>query len=260
MKTWPRIESVANQRVVDLERKVRRGEIMLVEGEKLISEALRAGSRLDSVFSTEDSLDSEVLSEADREGVEIVWVSGRILEKLTELRESRGLIALAPVPEMLPLEVLPESSPLVLGLDGVQDPANVGVILRSFLAFGGKEVILLPGTASPFSAKAIRSSAGAVFHLLFFRLDASSDVATLAGENGRTLLGLSAHQGEPPSGHRIHDSAILFVGSEGHGLSRDTEDCLHAFVRIPMPGGTESLNAAVAASIVLYELSRETLD
>lgn len=150
--------------------------------------------------------------------------------------------------------MLPRSTELILGLDGIQDPANVGVILRSFLAFGGREVVLMPGTASPYSAKALRASSGAA-HLLFFRLRSPATSRLLGPRKGGPSWDCPAHQGEPPRNFDARQSCMLFVGSEGHGLWQETEDCLDGFVRIPMPGGTESLNAAVAASIVLYELS-----
>lgn len=99
MKVPSRIESVSNPRIIDLERRIRRGETMLVEGEKLISEAFRAGSRLDSILVTAEAIDTEVVYEATREGSKILEVSSRVLERLTDLPSSRGVAAVAPVPE-----------------------------------------------------------------------------------------------------------------------------------------------------------------
>jgi RNA methyltransferase, TrmH family len=131
----------------------------------------------------------------------------------------------------------------LLVLDGVQDPGNVGAIARTAAAAGAPALVVLPGTADPFGAKAIRASAGHVFNLVVAE-------AGWADLEGLRCLGASA-TGSPLEGSELDRAEAIVLGSEAHGLSRPLET-----VALPMAAGVESLNVAAAAAVLLYEVRR----
>jgi RNA methyltransferase, TrmH family len=139
------------------------------------------------------------------------------------------------------------TGPLCVALWGVGDPGNVGTILRSALAFGAASVALGPGCADPFGPKAVRASMGAVFHVPVAR-------ASTPDELPRPAIALAARQGEPLSGPL--DAATLVVGAERTGLPDDVVAGCDRVAHLPIAQASESLNAAMAATVALYEVTR----
>ncbi len=162
-----------------------------------------------------------------------------VLARLADTDTPRGPVAVMPIP---PWEPIPPGDLLVLV--EVSDPGNVGTIVRSAAAFE-LGVVIGPGTADPWSPKVLRAAAGAHFRTTVSRVDGPGEltdhrlVATLVNE------GLTPEEmGEGPW--------AFLIGNESHGLDREWASAAHVKVRIPMPGGTESLNAGMAASIIAY--------
>ena len=213
--------------------------IVLLEGPRVIRQAVAAGVRLDVLALREgDELDVE----ADRTMV----MSRALFNSLSTTESPQGAIAIGrsgPVEAGRALAAARSAGwPLVV-LDGVQDPGNVGAIARSAAAAGAVALLVLPGSADPFGPKAIRASAGHVFHLTV-AAGTWDDIAGLA------KIGASA-AGGPLAGGRLELAEALIFGSEAHGLSRDIPS-----VALPMADGVDSLNVAAAAAILLYELRR----
>jgi len=144
------------------------------------------------------------------------------------------------------------AGPLCVYLHGVGDPGNVGAILRSAQAFGAGSVVLGPGTADPFGPKAVRASMGAVFTMPMARVREDDPAALLAALPGRTIA-LAAGGGTPLAGP-LADEATILIGAERDGLPPELLAASDEQCRIPI--GTESLNAAMAATVALYELTR----
>ena len=253
-----RIESPANPRIAAAVRAAREGKALVLEGARMLVDALDAGLVPDVVFAASDlaPVDTVAVDRARRAGVEIVEVSPRALSRLSDLGSTRALVALAPVPS----STLPAlaGSRLVLLLDGLQDPANVGAILRAAEAFGAGGVVLTPGTASPFAQKAFRASAGSALRVPVVSNVLSTEAVTWVRATGATLAGADAHDGREPDTLEALAPLVLAIGSEGHGLSAPVFDALDLRVRIPVSPRVESLNAAVATGILLYALSPKT--
>ena len=149
------------------------------------------------------------------------------------------------------------TSPLLLLLDGVQDPGNLGTLLRSAAALRASGAVLLPGCCDAFNAKAVRAARGACFRLPLWRAT-WPQLAQLAGACGATVLGADP-RGDPQGAQRVAASrgtqpVWLALGAEGPGLTQDARD-LCTPVAVPGAGGMESLNVAAAGSILLYILS-----
>ena len=144
---------------------------------------------------------------------------------------------------------------LFLLLDEVQDPANVGAILRSGEAFGVAAALLTPGCAWPFSPRVLRASAGSAFRLPVVAHVDPADVVAWARGHGIVLAGAAAHGGTPPAILAGVRPLALVIGSEGHGISPGIGAALDHRVTLPLAGRVDSLNAAVAAGVLLHVLS-----
>jgi TrmH family RNA methyltransferase len=229
-----------------------------VEGVRVVEEALDGG--IDLKFAVvsptlEDSKRGRALAERLHAVTTVRQVSERDLRALTETDAPQGVIAVARIPSYTLAEQRPQARARVLVLDAVQDPGNLGTLIRSADAFGAACVISLPGTVDYWNSKVVRSAAGATFHLPL--INAREDEvwswleANQFGIYGADMNGQDARSAET-SGR-----VALIVGNEGSGLRKDTRAHVQHAIAIPMPGRAESLNVAVAAAILLYELSRD---
>lgn len=250
-----RIDSPSNPRVAFAVRAVREGEAILLEGSRALFDALDADVVPEVVFVASElaPVDADAAERARRAGADVVEVSSRVLARLSDLESTRALVSLAPVPSARLADLAGRR--LVLLLDGLQDPANVGAILRAAEAFDAGGVLLTPGTASPFAPKAFRASAGSALRVPVVRNLLSTEAVEWARRTGATLAGADAHGGEDPATLRGVSPLLLVIGSEGHGLSAPVVAALDRRIRIPLAPRVESLNAAVAAGILLYALS-----
>ncbi len=148
-----------------------------------------------------------------------------------------------------------QAGPL-LAIAGVQDPGNLGTILRSAEAFGARGVVLGEGTVSPFNPKVVRASAGSVFRLPTVRAKLS-DALDRMKALGLRLVATASHKGTPLDQAKLSGPLAIFIGSEGAGVSRDLIKAMDEVVAIPHAPQVESLNVGVATSIVLYEVARQ---
>ncbi|HET8646878.1 MAG TPA: RNA methyltransferase, partial [Vicinamibacteria bacterium] len=241
------------------------GELLLLEGPKLVEEAMAAGVPLVEVAASPRLLRharGRGLAEALRRLCPVRVLDGDLLDSLSEVEASQGLLALARRPAFAEGRLF-AGTPLVLVAVGVQDPGNVGALLRTGEAAGASGAYLAGGTADPFSWKALRGSMGSAFRLPHVKLRAAADVVARLRARGVRLVGTSL------DGARAHDQADLrgpvavFFGAEGSGLAPEVAGALDEHVRIPMAAPVESLNVAVAAGVVLFEARRQrtaTLD
>lgn len=230
----------------------------LIEGVRVAEEAVAARAALDHAVVSPRLLSSErgrVLQDnLSLAGVPLAHVSDRELDTLADTEAPQGVLLVASEADRELSSLEPEDGVLVL--DGIQDPGNVGTLVRSAWAFGCGGVIALDGSADPFGAKAVRASAGGIFHVGVVR---SAAAEVLQWSQAQAALLLTADSGEgqrplPPSG-----PWVLVVGSEGHGVRPELRAAGRA-VSVAMPGGAESLNAAVAGSLLLYALTDASSD
>ena len=253
-----RIDSPSNPRIKEALRAVESGERLLLEGARALGEALASGVGVTEVFydGAEDAGAPELATRAAERGAASVPVSTRVLGKLSDLPSARGIVALAEPPRKALADVALSADSLVVLLDGVQDPANVGAILRSAEAFGAAGVVLTPDCASAFSPKAIRASALSALRLPVAPGVEAGAALAWAARGGAVLAGAEASGGEPPEALRAVRPLVLVIGSEGRGISAALEAGLARRVTIPLEASVESLNAAVAAGVLLYAVTR----
>jgi RNA methyltransferase, TrmH family len=253
------VQSKQNPRVKELRSALLRpgrgdADSIALEGMHLVVEALRSGLELTTVFIThghESLLENLNLAES----VELLSVPPDVLASAVTTESPQPIAALAS-PRNWAWDALLTPQTLLVVLSGIQDPGNLGTILRSAEAFGATGAICLAGTVSRWNPKAMRASAGSVFRLPTLTASESKCFERLKAAGIRTLA-TSSHQAQPLGSHELTGPVAIVIGSEGSGLSPELAAQCNARITIPCPGPVESLNAAVAASVLLYEASRQ---
>jgi len=220
-----------------------------------VADALDTGLRPGAAFYVRGAVEDALLTRLEEVGATLHEVSPRALSRLSDLPSTRGLVVLSP-PPLRSLDELPlPSAGLAVVLDEVQDPANVGAMLRTAAAFGAAAAVLTAGCARPFSARAFRASAGSALRLPIAAGAAPEEALGWARRGGAVLVGAEARGGEPPERAACRRPLVLVIGSEGHGISPVLSEALDLRVTIPLGPGVESLNAGVALGVLLYVLS-----
>jgi TrmH family RNA methyltransferase len=243
------------------------GEPLGIEGRKLVEEALAFGLEAQALLVSESGeeelpriLDAATRSDAGISRNRIYRTSDKLFASVSDTEAPQGIAALfAQRVWGLDDALRSETAPLVVVMVGVQDPGNVGTIVRSAEAFGATGVIAARGTADPWSPKALRSSAGSAFRLPVIRgLAVPVVMAQLKISKVKIVAASANSKSVDPANlaHILQGPAAIFVGSEGSGLPAEVEHTADATIAIPMSAQVESLNAGVAASILLYEAAK----
>jgi TrmH family RNA methyltransferase len=236
------------------------GDLCLLEGPTLVEEALGAGVAMAEVAASPRARTRPrgraVLAALGARGVPIRWLHDDLLASLSETETPQGLLALARRPSFDEARLV-RGTPLVLVAVGVQDPGNLGGLLRTAEAAGATGVYLVEGCADPFSWKALRGAMGSAFRLPHVRgLSVTAVLDRLEARSVRVLA--TAADGETRYDEADLASPVaLVLGGEGRGLPEAIARRASARLRIPMVPGVESLNVGVAAGLVLFEAARQ---
>jgi TrmH family RNA methyltransferase len=263
------VQSKQNARLKELRRALSRPGretkgLAGVEGMHLLEEALRADMKVPSVFVAQESLESieqfvEHLGLSEQ--IEVLVVPRAILDSVLETETPQPVAALVEMPDWTWGHVLRARgawAPMVVVLAGLQDPGNLGTILRSAEAFGATGVVALPGTVSAWNPKAVRSSAGSIFRVPLLAVTAE-ECFTCLREAGARILTTTVRGAEPADMMNFTGPVALLIGNEGNGVPEELARQADARITIPCPGAVESLNAAVATSVLLYEACRQRM-
>jgi TrmH family RNA methyltransferase len=229
-----------------------------IEGLNLLEEALRARLRIDCVFVAQGSEHLLKALPLPPE-TEILLMPRELLDSALATEAPQPIAALVEAQDWTWAHLLGGQrnvAPLILVLDGLQDPGNLGTILRSAEAFGADGVLSLPGTVSAWNPKAVRASAGSVFRLPLLAVSAQDCFARLL-EAGVRIFATTVRGAQPADLADLAGPVALIIGNEGNGVSDRLAAQAAGTITIPCPGPVESLNAAVAASVLLYEASRQ---
>lgn len=246
----PRVKMV---RALRTRRRAREHEAaFVIEGVHLAREAVAAQVPARLVLFTED-LDARgrgLVNNLARLGAETEEVSPSVMAACSGTETPPGLVAVVAMPQLPP----PSRPDLVLLLDGLSDPGNLGTVLRTALAARVQQVLLTGDTVDPFNPKAVRAATGAHFHLPLRTVDASQVMATV---EGLPLWLAEARAGFPYTEVDWRAPCALIIGSEAHGPSAPVRRLPAQHVHIPINPDSESLNAAVAAGVLLFEIARQ---
>jgi TrmH family RNA methyltransferase len=269
-----RIEGRHNPLVKQLRQAFSRAELTesgdcAIEGLRILEEAIRSGLRFSAVFFRESAQDraDRLLPQIGAQ-VETLLLPDKLFDSLVPRESPQGVAALVRIKEFSLDDIMDRTQvgPVVV-LAGLQDPGNLGTILRSAEAFGTAGVVLGEGTVNPFNSKVIRASAGSVFRLPIVHGQASrhgtsgtlklDEISQKLRTHGIRLLATSSHKGRTVDEADLKSATAIFFGNEGAGLSREVMARMDESIVIPHNEQVESLNAGVAASIVLYEAARQ---
>lgn len=233
-----------------------------IEGVHIVEEAIRSGLRFRAILFRESAqaVAARLLPQIGSH-VETLLVPERIFDGAVPSESPQGVAALVRLKELLVGDLLERIAlgPIV-AVVGLQDPGNLGTILRSAEAFGSAGVVLGEGTVSRFNSKVIRASAGSLFRLPVVSAKALGGLDALVSQfrdKDLRLLATSSHKGTPLDQAALTPASAIFVGGEGAGLPKSLMSQMDQTLAIPHSPRVESLNAGVAASIVLYEAARQ---
>lgn len=231
---------------------------LLLDGMHLLAEALDAGLALDCVAVNPDDLASADLDTLTRRlpAGRVVTVSRSVLDAMSPVRTPTGVVALAARPARAAGDLMAGSKPLLLAAIDIQDPGNLGAVIRAAEAGGASGVIATPGGADPFGWKALRGAMGSAFRLPI--VSATPREVVDRARSARLQVAAAVGHGHTP----MYDAdftrpTLILLGSEGHGLPPALVDDADVRVSIPMAPRVESLNVAVAAALLVYEARRQ---
>lgn len=233
-------------------------DLVLAEGPHLVEEAVRAGLTVVAVVATEEGRTGaagEAVAALAHRGVPVHTVAARAFAGLAATRAPQGVLAVVRLPSPPPLAGAWAGEGLVLGLDAVQDPGNVGALARTARAAGAAMVALGRGSARPDDAKTLRASQGALFFVPAWRGDLAEAVAA-ARAAGARVAATAPRGGVAPWRADLRGPVLLLLGGEGAGLAPALAEAADLRLTLPMAAG-ESLGVAAAGAVVLYERVRQ---
>jgi len=257
-----RVASRQNARVKELRRAFHeaaptvKGEVA-IEGMHLLEEAIRAGLKLSSVFVSEPAAERarKLLPQLSAH-TETLLLPDEIFAGAVPTETPQGIAALVKVKSFALDDALVPAPALLVIAAGLQDPGNLGTIVRSAEAFGATGLLLAERTVSPWNWKAVRASAGSMFRLPVVKVTLAEALAEVK-RRGLRVLATSSHKGTQIGECDLRGSVAIIIGNEGAGLPKDVLAQADEAVCIPQSPKVESLNAGIATSIILYEAARQ---
>jgi RNA methyltransferase, TrmH family len=238
---------------------------VLLDGEHLVQEALRCDIPIEIAAFADRQLDNvlspvaRIAKDVRKRGGRVLKVSDQVLAAMSPVQHPSGVVAIArarPADVRVVMATVTDL-PLVLVLAGLQDPGNVGAIVRAASAFGASGVVAIEGSANPFSWKALRGAMGGTFRLPIAARGSLTEVIASARELGVRLVAAVPRGGTPLPDVDLREPTAIVLGGEGAGLSSAVMAAVDETVTIPMQAPVESLNVAIAAALILYEAMRQ---
>lgn len=247
-----------------LKQKKYRDELSLfmIEGVRLVEEAAQSSWRVETCIYTAEALLQEriqiIIADLESRNCRMIQVPASIYDKITDTKEPQGIMAIVekytyPLDELL----TKEKKPFLVVLDELQDPGNVGTIIRTAAAAGCTGVILTKGCVDVFAAKAVRSSMGSIFQVPIFEGLSTSDVISYIEQHKIDLLATSLESSNVYFKVDFTKSVAIVFGNEGNGVSHSLLEHAKDRLYIPLLGHVESLNVAASAAVILYEVVRQ---
>ena len=230
----------------------------VVEGPQAVRSALAAGVVIRDLFMDDDAgvAFPDIVAAALAAGRGVTWTTSDVLEAMGETQQPQGVLAICDLlPEGDLAAVMSTAGPVLI-LDQLTDPGNVGTVIRTADAAGAAGILLTAGSADVHNGKVVRSTAGSLFHLPVISNIDIAEAASAARGHGRTVAVATGDADldlfTAVAAGRVDDRTCWVIGSEAHGVSGLGRAAADVAVRIPMVGRAESLNASVAAAVVLY--------
>ncbi|MBN2655313.1 MAG: RNA methyltransferase [Nitrospirae bacterium] len=259
------ITSISNPAVkaaVKLKGKPSRDGSFLIEGPHLLQSALSSRSKIKEIFFTSSfSLKSEggrILKKAESAHVRLIEVDEAVMSKISDAVTSQGVAAVVTLQRVDLDDLTLSSVPLIAVCDGVQDPGNIGTIIRTADAAGADAVVLLGGCCNPYNPKSVRSTAGSIFNIQVVTASSNAFISYAAAK-GISICCSSAKGSTSIFEVDLSKPLAIVFGSEAHGINDSIVSVADFSVAIPIQGRAESLNVASSSAICLYEALRQRI-
>ena len=254
--TNPKVKQVVLWR--DKAGQRRKDQVFLAEGWKMFGEAPEDWIR--EVYLSEKAYekkegDEELWEKLERTGYELV--SEEVLSKMSDTQTPQGILLVLHRPNYSAEEILSAPGGLFLVLEDLQDPGNLGTIMRTGEGAGVNGIFMSKGTVDLFNPKTVRSSMGSIYRVPFIYIDDLREIMQKMKNNGIQTFAAHLSGKEYYTGRSFTGPTAFLIGNEGNGLSDELAEQADAYIKIPMEGKLESLNAAVAAALLVYEAKRQ---
>jgi TrmH family RNA methyltransferase len=257
------ISSASNPRVkewaqlLDKKGREKQGKF-IVEGTHLVSEAIQSGAAIDcAVYAADRGIPREI-SQETHAAIEWIGVSSAVFNKCTDTVTPQGVFAVVHKLTADAQRVIHHPNPLVIAIDGIQDPGNLGTIIRSADAVGATGVVIGKGSVDLYNPKTVRSTMGSLFHLPIIEGDLQQILAQVQSLPKPVQMMSTSLQAESLCYDEDFTQGVwIVVGNEGQGVSPEISGYVDRKIKIPMAGQAESLNVAMATTILLYEALRQ---
>ena len=231
----------------------------IIEGIKLVGEAIQEKADIECVIICEDCMKEEILDKKlmyEVANLNFLYVNSKVFQTITDVSNPQGILAVIKRPEKTCK--INYNEDIIIVLDGIQDPGNLGTILRTVDSANLKQIVVSNETADAFNSKVVRSTMGAIFRVNIVKSnDLINDLANMK-KHGFNVVVTSLNTNDS-----VYDidymKKVIVIGNEANGVSKEIQEIADNKVKIPMLGKTESLNASVAAGIMIYEYVRAKL-
>lgn len=254
------ITSIANPQVKELlqlqkKSKVRNEKgVFIVEGVKMFQEAPR--DRIEKVYLSE-SFEQKKGKEMNLSGLQLEMLSDKVFSHVSDTKTPQGILCVVKQKKTGLKEMLEQTAPFLMVLDNLQDPGNLGTIIRTAEGAGVTGVIMSRETVDVYNPKTIRSTMGSVYRMPFLYVEDILELLKELQEKGIRTYAAHLDGKNNYDEENYRESCAFLIGNEGNGLRDEVADNADIWIKIPMCGQVESLNAAIASSILMYEVSRQ---
>ena len=239
-----------------LKNKKYRKNKFIVEGIKMVHEAITENADIDVIVIRSDFGDTSQISKKDLEKYNYIEVTENVFNDLTDVVAPQGILAV--INKNKNNSDIDENDNFIIALDGLQDPGNLGTIIRTADAAKLKQIIVSKDTADCYSPKVIRSTMGAIYRVNIIETENLADTLLSLKQNGFDVI--TTELDATTSIYDVdYNKKIVIIGNEANGVSEDIRNISDKKVKIPMLGKTESLNASVAAGLMIYEYVRQII-
>lgn len=250
------------KRIRKLKDKKYRSElgVYVIEGIKVIEEAINENVEIEKIVICEDCTEDSIIPQKLMYAIakyNCIYVSKKVFEVLTDVVAPQGILAIVRRPEKN--EKIDYNAELILALDGIQDPGNLGTILRTADSVNLNQIIVTKNTADCYNPKVVRSTMGAILRIKIIETESLVNTLKEAKKNKFKIVATSLD-----TQNNIYDidynKKVIVIGNEANGVTKEVQSMADNKVKIPMLGKTESLNASVATGIMLYEYVRQKIN
>ena len=247
------VRKLQNKKNRDAENK------FVIEGINLVSEAIRRNIKTEYVMLSDEFDGGELVQQLiDDVSTTVCQVPGAIFDKITDADNGVGILAVIDKKTIQPEDIssLPQDANILV-MDRLQDPGNIGTMIRTAVATGYGAIVLVKGTADVYSPKVLRSTAGMIFDIPIINVDSAAELRKMMTSMNRKFVVTAVEGGKPYYEEDLQHGIALIIGNEGNGVSDEMMALADVKVTIPMKGEIESLNAAISAAILMYEAIRQ---